>query len=105
MTSGTRRHREMRKLLRLLFPRIPMSDAEPLLAKALAGHLRHLPPSIALHQAATTYIRHELTCYDALLKDGYDRDAARYFVADDINDVLVDWGSLVRVDQQAEASD
>ncbi|WP_299472126.1 DUF2293 domain-containing protein [uncultured Roseibium sp.] len=92
MAAGTKRQKEMRKALRILLPRVPMRDAEAILAGALAGHLRHLPPSIALWQATTSYIRHELTEYDTLLEDGYDRDSARFFVVDAMNDVLSNWG-------------
>jgi hypothetical protein len=79
MTGGTKRQKDMRKALRALLPRVPMADAEAILEGALAGHLKHLPPSIALWQAVTSHVRHALTDYDALLADGYDRDAARFF--------------------------
>ena len=36
-------------------------------------------------------MRHVHTDYDALLADGYDRDAARFFVVDRINEVLTGW--------------
>ena len=39
---------------------------------------------------------------DVLLEDGYDRDAARFFVVDDINAVLSDWGSHKRVTSDEE---
>lgn len=82
----------MRKALRALLPRVPMLNAETILDIALAGHLRHLPPSIALWQATTTHIRHELTDYDTLLDEGYERDAARFFVLDAMNETLQQWG-------------
>ncbi|WP_420336328.1 DUF2293 domain-containing protein [Roseibium sp.] len=97
MSGGTKRQKEMRKALRTLAPRIPMRDAEAILAIALAGHLRHLPPSIALWQATTSHIRHELTEYDTLLEEGYDRDAARYFVVQTMNDILSGWGCTRQV--------
>lgn len=102
MTGGTKRQKEMRKGLRALLPRVPMADAEAILDIALAGHLKHLPPSIALWQAVTSHIRHDKTDYDALLDDGYDRDAARFFVIDDINAVLQDWGSARRLEADEE---
>ncbi len=105
MTGGTKRQKEMRKALRNLLPRVPMHDAEAILNVARAGHLRHLPPSIALWQAATSHIRHELTDYDALLDDGYDRDAARFFVVEDMNAVLEDWGCGKRVSSESAADD
>ena len=92
MTGGTKRQRDTRKALRALLPRVPMRDAEAILETALSGHLRHLPPKIALWQATTSHVRHELTDYDTLLEDGYDRDAARFFVAEEMNDILRDWG-------------
>jgi len=97
MTGGTKRQKEMRKALRALAPRIPFSDAEAVLAGALAGHLRHLPPSIALWQALTSHVRHVHSDYDRLLEDGYDRDAARFFVLDDMNEILGDWGCTRQV--------
>lgn len=106
MTGGTKRQKDMRKALRTLLPRVPMADAESILDGALAGHLRHLPPSIALWQAATSHVRHALTDYDALLEEGYDRDAARFFVIDDMNLVLEGWGCARRIEEdEAEAGD
>ncbi|GAB4525007.1 MAG: DUF2293 domain-containing protein [Roseibium sp.] len=92
MTGGTKRQKDMRRALRVLLPRVPMRDAEAILDLALAGHLRHLPPGIALWQATTSHVRHEKTDYDTLLEDDYDRDAARHFVREDMNEVLRDWG-------------
>ncbi|MEP3049696.1 MAG: DUF2293 domain-containing protein [Roseibium sp.] len=97
MAAGTKRQKDMRKAMRALVPRVPMSDAEAILDIALAGHLRHLPPSIAVWQATTSHLRHEHTEYDTLLDDGYDRDAARFFVAEDINTFLADWGCQRRL--------
>ncbi|WP_428643163.1 DUF2293 domain-containing protein [Roseibium sp.] len=102
MTGGTKRQKEMRKALRVLLPRVPMADAEAILSVALSGHLRHLPPTICLWQATTSHIRHALTDYDTLLDDGYDRDAARYFVLDDMNAVLETWGCRKRLDPVEE---
>nr|WP_155197703.1 DUF2293 domain-containing protein [Roseibium hamelinense] len=92
----------MRKALRALLPRVPFSDAEDILERALAGHLRHLPPSIALWQATTSHIRHNHTDYDLLLDDAYDRDAARFFVVDDMNDCLRDWGCNRQIEETEE---
>ncbi|MES0807994.1 DUF2293 domain-containing protein [Roseibium sp. SCPC15] len=104
MRGGTKRQKDLRKALRALLPRVPMRDAEAILDLALAGHLRHLPPSISLWQATTSHIRHEMTEYDALLEEGYDRDAARYFVAEEMNETLRNWGcnKEVSLDQEPE---
>lgn len=100
MRSGTKRMKQMRKTLRALAPRIPFADAEAVLRVALSKHLNHLPPTIALWQAATSHIRHVHTDYDDLLSEGYDRDAARHFVQDAMNDVLFEWGCNRFIDDQ-----
>jgi hypothetical protein len=102
MAGGTKRQKSLRKALRALLPRIPMRDAEAILDSAAAGHLRHLPPSISLWQATTSYVRHELTDYDALLDEGYDRDSARHFVLEDMNDALRGWGCNREVSEEAD---
>ena len=82
---------------------MPLADAEPIYQAALsAPTLRHLPPSVAVWLAATSHIRHHHTDYDALLADGYDRDAARFFVAAATNAILTEWGSPRQVDSADE---
>lgn len=101
--GSTKRQKEFRKVLRQMLPRVPLGDAEPILAAANARHLRHLPPSIALWQAATSHVRHGHTDYDTLLAEGYDRDAARFFVIEAMNAVLQGWGCARRVEPDDEA--
>ena len=50
----------------------------------------------------TAYIRHRLTDYDSLLDEGYDQESARFFVLDDINQVLETWGSPRRISGEDE---
>ncbi|MCA1299009.1 DUF2293 domain-containing protein [Stappia indica] len=100
--GGTKRQKELRKLLRQMLPRVPLADAQPILAGANARHLRHLPPSIALWQATTSHVRHGHTDYDTLLAEGYDRDAARFFVIEPMNAVLQGWGCARRVSPDDE---
>jgi hypothetical protein len=38
------------------------------------------------------YVRHVLTDYDELLREGYDQDSARFFVLAEMRTVLNDWG-------------
>jgi hypothetical protein len=102
MAAGTGRQREIAKLLRSLCPMMPLADFGPVADAASARHLRHLPPSIALWQALGAHVRHEHTEYDALLDEGYDRDAARHFVIDEMNDVLARWGCGRRIDPGSE---
>ncbi|NJO53676.1 MAG: DUF2293 domain-containing protein [Bacteroidales bacterium] len=104
--AGTRRQRALRRAIRDLVPHVPLADAEPIFRQALsAPALRGLPPSIAVWLAATTYVRHCHTDYDALLAEGYDRDAARYFVVDRMNEILTHWGSARLVDPEVEEAD
>jgi hypothetical protein len=85
--------------LRRLAPGIPRFDLE-----AAADHgmdsrgLRTATPETAAWLSLIAYVRHVHTDYDALLKDGYDADAARFFVLDAINQVLGDWECRRRVD-------
>jgi hypothetical protein len=37
-------------------------------------------------------VRHVFTDYDALLTEGYDHESARFFVAQQIHEVLEQWG-------------
>lgn len=89
--AGTERQRAIAKGLTLLIPLAPWSDAEAIREAAGARKLKALPPSVALWLATVAHIRHVHTGYDALLAEGYDRDAARFFVIDEINAVLTSW--------------
>ena len=98
--KSTSRQKEIAKRLRVLVPMASMEDFLAMQETAIAGHLRHLPPSIAAWQAVTTRARHAHTEYDALLADGYDVDSARHFVLDDINAVLAAWGCTERLEME-----
>jgi len=37
-------------------------------------------------------VRHMFTDYDELLREGYDQDSARHFVAAEITAILESWG-------------
>ena len=105
LAARTRRQKDIVRHLRQLAPMMPMADFNAALDGAVAGHLRHLPPSIAAWQALTSHLRHAHTEYDALLDEGYDRDAARFFVVDAMNEQLALWGSARRVTSDEEATD
>ncbi|MAA98018.1 MAG: hypothetical protein CMN87_20350 [Stappia sp.] len=105
MAGGTKRSRDMRLALRRLIPLAPLADAAPILEAALARHLKHLPPSVALWLAVTSHVRHRHTGYEAMLVEGYDRDSARFFVVDEMNAVLTRWGSKRLVDADEETFD
>lgn len=91
MKASTGRRRAIGKALTALLPMAPYADIEKIRAMALAAKMRDLPPSIAVWLATVTHARHAHTGYDALLAEGYDRDAARYFVVDEINEALTRW--------------
>lgn len=92
------------KQIRELVPQVSLADFEAIVEIATAGHLRHLPPSIAAWQAVTSRARHAHTSYDELLEEGYEPESARYFVLDDINECLSRWGCSRRVTGEEERS-
>jgi hypothetical protein len=90
--AGTQRQQAIRKALRALAPGIPLSDAEAVLSLAERRHMKDLPPATALWLALGSHVRHVHTDYEHLLADGYEREAARFFVAEDTDAVLAGWG-------------
>ncbi|GGD92501.1 hypothetical protein GCM10011390_09030 [Aureimonas endophytica] len=101
---ATERQRAIAKLLTATIPRAPFLDAEAIREAAGSRHMRTLSPGAALWLAIVAHIRHAHTDYDALMDEGYDRDAARFFVLDDINTMLDQWGSTRRLDPEAETT-
>lgn len=91
MSRRTARQRDLAKSLTALLPVVPYADAEAIRAAAGAPHLKTLPPSIAVWLATVAHVRHAHTEYDALMDEGYDRDAARFFVMPAINAKLTEW--------------
>ncbi|MBO0905706.1 DUF2293 domain-containing protein [Jiella sonneratiae] len=98
---ATERQRRIARAVTAMIPRAPFIDAEHIREAARSRHMRSLPAETAVWLAAVARARHEYTDYDALMDDGYDRDAARFFVAGDINAVLDRWGARRRVDPNA----
>ena len=89
--SGTSRQRAIGKALSTLLPMAPYAATEPIREAASSAKFKTLPPTIAIWLATIAHVRHEHTAYDRLLAEGYDRDAARFFVVDEINAVLTRW--------------
>ena len=54
--------------------------------------LKAAAPEDAAWLSLTAYVRHVFTGYDDLLAQGYDRDSARHFVAEEMAAVLNGWG-------------
>lgn len=100
MTPRTARQKAVARALTLLLPAASYSDTEPIRAAALESRFRSLPASVAVWLATVAHVRHVHTEYDALLADGYDRDAARFFVVDTINDVLTRWRATRLLDAE-----
>lgn len=90
---ATRRQTLITQALNQLIPYAPLEDALEIRALANREHMRGLPVDRAVWLCATTHIRHTHTDYHDLLADGYDRDTARFFVVDAMNDVLERWQS------------
>lgn len=89
--------------IRVLAPRIPDHEFESVTDHALRSRGLHgATPETAGWLSLVAYIRHVFTEYDNLLDDGYDVDSARFFVLDDINRMLGEWGSPRRVAGEAD---
>lgn len=79
--------------LRRLAPKIPPHEFGAVIdhARDSAG-LKSSAPESAAWLSLVAYVRHTFTDYDDLLAQGYDRDSARHFVADEMTEVLREWG-------------
>lgn len=98
----TKRQAAISRALAGLAPMMPLEDALSVKALVARRHMRVLPADRAVWLAMVTHIRHTRTDYDNLLADGYDRDAARFFVIEDINDVLRQWQATRLLDPNEE---
>ena len=79
--------------LRRLAPKIPPHEFGAVIDHALDSKgLRTAAPEAAAWLSLVAYVRHVFTEYDDLLTQGYDRDSARHFVADDMAEKLTEWG-------------
>jgi hypothetical protein len=84
---------EIESALRRLAPQIPPHEFGAVVDHALDSRgLRPAAPETAAWLSLVAYVRHVLTDYDELLRDGYDDASARHFVLDDMEAVLGGWG-------------
>jgi hypothetical protein len=102
MRAATGRQRAIAKALTLLLPLAPYADTERIREMASAPHLRSLPASLAVWLATVAHVRHAHTSYEDLLAEGYDRDSARYFVVDEINETLTRWRATRLLDPEID---
>jgi hypothetical protein len=87
--------------LRRIAPRIPPHEFEAVIDHARTSRgLRGASPEAAAWLSLVAYVRHVFTDYDRLLAEGYDVDSARFFVADEIDAVLAEWGTARRVGEE-----
>ena len=95
-----RRH-EVAEALNRIAPRIPRFEREAILDHAMdSPAMKRSTPENAAWLSLVSYVRHVLTDYDALIAEGYERDSARFFVAEKTNDFLEEWGATRRVETQ-----
>jgi hypothetical protein len=79
--------------LRRLAPRIPSHEFEAVVDHAVdSPGLNVAFPETAAWLSLVAYVRHTFTDYDELLREGYDRDSARFFVGSEIAAILDSWG-------------
>ena len=90
-------------VLRRLAPRIPDHEFGAVVDHALLSPgLRTAAPEAAAWLSLVAYARHTFTAYDELLGEGYDRDSARFFVLDELTEVLGEWGVRRRVGEEED---
>lgn len=102
---ATERQKAVARELTRLIPRVPFLDAEAIREAARSRHMRDLSPASAVWLATLAHVRHQHTEYDALRDEGYERDEARFFVVDAVNEVLDGWGATRRLVSEADDED
>jgi hypothetical protein len=87
------RRSEIARALREIAPLIPDHEFEAVLDHAVdSPGLRVAAPQTAAWLSLVAYARHVFTDYDELLQDAYEPDSARFFVAEELAEVLCRWG-------------
>lgn len=93
------RRSDIEAALRQLAPALPQHEFGAVVDHAVDSRgLASAAPQKAAWLSLVAYVRHVRTDYDALLDQGYDEESARFFVVDEINAVLADWGVRRRLD-------
>jgi hypothetical protein len=84
---------DIENALRRLAPRMPAHEFGAVVDHALDSRgLNKASPEAAAWLSLVAYVRHVCTEYDELMQQGYDRESARFFVADEIEGILSGWG-------------
>ncbi len=88
------RKRLVEQAILALAPDIPVKDLASVASHALHTEaFRRAVPETAAWLSLVSYVRHNFTQYDAMLNDGYDREAARHFCLEPTNECLRGWGA------------
>ena len=88
--------------LRHLAPHLPAHEFAAVVDHAMdSPGLRVASPENAAWLSLVAYARHTLTDYDTLLAQGYDRDSARHFVAEEMTEVLRGWGVRRELEEES----
>ncbi len=94
------RREALEAALERLAPQIPGHEFGAVLDHALTSRgLGAAAPETAVWLSLVAYSRHRFTDYDSLMDEGYDGESARFFVADEINGKLTEWGSPRRLEE------
>jgi hypothetical protein len=89
---------EIEVAVRLLAPRLPQHELGAVTDHAMdSAGLRKAAPETAAWLSLVAYARHVFTDYDELLSQGYDYDSARFFVAQELEAMLDEWGVARRL--------
>lgn len=87
------RRQAIEAALKRLAPKIPTHEFGAVIDHALdSAGLRNAAPEEAAWLSLVAYLRHVFTDYDDLLTQGYDQDSARFFVAEEMEAKLAEWG-------------
>jgi len=87
------RRAHIARALRALAPQLPAHEFEAVLDHALdSAGLKAALPESAAWLSLVAYARHVFTDYDDLLNEGYDHASARFFVAEELAEILRGWG-------------
>jgi hypothetical protein len=84
---------QIARALRVLAPQLPSHEFEAVLDHALgSAGLKVASSERAAWLSLVAYARHVFTDYDDLLTEGYDHASARFFVTQELAEILRGWG-------------
>ena len=93
--------KEIEVALRHLAPTLPAHEFGSVVDHAVDSRgLGHASPGTAAWLSLVAYVRHVFTEYDDLRDQGYDEASARFFVMEEMEAVLTEWGVRRRLTSQ-----